>query len=82
MIDNNIIYSIIVFSFFLLLKMIFKKVIIPFFKKIATKTKTTFDDQLIDTIKQPLEFLILLTGILFAKNILQLETNIDIPKHS
>jgi MscS family membrane protein len=57
--------------------MIFGKAIIPFFKKIATKTKTTFDDHLIDTIKQPLEFLILLTGILFAKNILQLETNID-----
>ncbi len=77
MIENKLIYAIVVFSTFLFLRVIFRKVIVSFLGKITAKTKTDFDDKLLEAIKKPIEFIIVIVGLIVAKDILNLESNIN-----
>ena len=74
---NNIIYASIVFLAFLLLRVVFRKIIVLMLNKFTSKTKTTFDDNLVEAIKKPIDFLIVIVGLIIAKDILQLDNSID-----
>jgi MscS family membrane protein len=78
MIDNNLIYAVIVLSTFLFLRVIFRKVIVTFLKKLTSKTKTDFDDNLLDSIKKPIDFIIIIIGVSFAKDLINIDSSIDI----
>ncbi len=74
---NNLILALIVFSVFLFLKVLFRKVVFSILRKITSKTKTEFDDKLLDNIQKPIEFLIVIVGLIVAKNILNLDGQIN-----
>ena len=64
---NNIIYAVVVFSTFLFLRVIFRKVIVAFLSRLTSKTKTDFDDKLLVAIKRPIDFIIVVIGLIIAK---------------
>jgi MscS family membrane protein len=65
--------AIFIFSLFFSLRKFITRIILKALRKIATKTHTTLDDKLIETIEVPLHFIFTLTGIYFAKQSLKLE---------
>ncbi len=74
---NNVVYAILVFSIFLFLRVIFGKIVVSFLKKITAKTKTNFDDSLVEVIQKPIEFIIVIVGLIVVKNILAFDNAID-----
>lgn len=74
---DNLIYAVVVFSTFLFLRVVFRKVIVAFLGKLTSKTKTDFDDKLLDAIKKPIDFIIVIIGLIIAKDILGLDNSID-----
>ena len=62
----------IVFILFLLFRSLFARIVISFAKKLAKKTETTTDDQLIGALEAPIKFLFILFGLSFAVHILSL----------
>ncbi len=74
---NNLIYAGIIFLTFLFLRVIFRKVIVTFLSKLTSKTKTDFDDKLLEAIKKPIDFLIVIIGLIIAKDILSLDSSVD-----
>jgi len=77
-IENNLIYAVIVFSTFLFLRVIFRKVIFKILEKFTAKTKNDLDNNLLAAIAKPIDMLFIVVGLIFAKNILQLNGNIEI----
>lgn len=77
MIDNNLIYAVIAFSTFLFLRVLFRKIVISFLTKLTVKTKTDFDDKLVEAIKKPIDFLIIIIGISIAKDFLSFSSSFD-----
>ena len=77
MIVDNLIYAVVVFLTFLFLRVFFRKVIVSFLSKLTAKTKTDFDDNLLDAIKAPIDLIIIVIGALVAKDILALDGNIN-----
>ncbi len=63
---------------FLLFRQIFSRIIVKYLKRMAAKTKTTLDDELIETIYPPLKFLISALGFYFAFIYLGLGKNYNI----
>ncbi|MDD3463037.1 MAG: mechanosensitive ion channel family protein [Sulfurospirillaceae bacterium] len=59
--------AIFIVSFSFLLKNIIAKIVLQGSRKIASKTKTTADDKIIDAIEEPLKMGIVLAGFYFAK---------------
>ena len=74
---DNLIYAIIIFLVFLFLRVVFRKVIVSFLLKLASKTKTEFNDSLLQSLKSPIELVIVIIGALLAKDILALDSGID-----
>ncbi len=62
----KILVSITILFIFLLFRQIFSKIIIKILKRLASKTKTAFDDEIIETTEPPLKFLIAVFGLYFA----------------
>ena len=63
---SKLLMALFIIFVFLLLRQIFSKIIIKYLKKIARRTKTSLDDELIDTIEPPLKFLIGVLGFYSA----------------
>ena len=69
-----------IFIMALIFSNIISKIIISILKKLTSKTKTKIDDQLLEIIKTPLKFSIILVGFYIAKewlNLSQLDTFLD-----
>jgi len=71
---DNYIYAILIFAFFQFFRVGFRKVVY----KLVKKTKTTVDDDILDTIKKPIDFLFIIIGVNFAKSVLDLNNDISI----
>lgn len=54
-----------IFFLFLFARKIFTLWVLSFFKKLAEKTKTDFDDKFLEAIKNPLRFLFVIAGVYF-----------------
>ncbi len=63
---GRLLVAIFVIFAFLLIKQLFSKIIIKYLKKLSKKTKTTLDDELIETVEPPLKFIIGVLGFYFA----------------
>jgi MscS family membrane protein len=55
-----------IFLGFMLLRRLISKVFIAVFKRLVAKTKTTFDDEVLDSIEAPLALIPVILGIFFA----------------
>lgn len=69
-----------IFIMALIFSNIISKIIMSILKKLTSKTKTKMDDQLLEIIKTPLKFSIILVGFYIAKewlNLSQLDTFLD-----
>ncbi len=58
----NLIAAFFVLSLFLLLRKFFTSIVIGFFKKLASYTKTRYDDEVISALMAPISFAIILIG--------------------
>ena len=74
---TNIIYAISILLFFLFLRFFGKKMIFKKLKQFTSNTETNLDDNLLAVISRPVEILIVILGLIFAKNFLQLNDNIE-----
>ncbi len=63
---GRVIVSLCILFAFLFFKQIFSKLIVKSMKRLAKKTKTSFDDELIETIEPPLKFFIAALGFYLA----------------
>jgi len=73
--DNTLlkwISSLAIFLLFMLLRKLLGKFVISILKTGAQKTRTDFDDKLIEMVETPLHFALILTGIYFAQTILSI----------
>ncbi len=61
-----------VFLFFLLLRTLFTRIVMSFARKLALRTQTTIDDELVNALEQPIKFLFLVIGFSLALNIVEL----------
>ncbi len=75
---GRMLVSISILFVFLLFKQIFSKIIIKILKRMAQKTKTTLDDELIATTEPPIRFLIGAFGFYFAFIYLNLGTTYNL----
>ncbi|MEG4800117.1 hypothetical protein QUB63_03445 [Microcoleus sp. ARI1-B5] len=66
----KIVLSVIVLTLTLALKQVFSEVIIRRIERLTSKTQTTFDDELVEIIKQPLNWLIVIGGLWIVQLIL------------
>jgi MscS family membrane protein len=66
--NNRYILALVVFLFFQLFRVFFRKIIL----KIVNKTKTTLDDEIIKLIHKPIEYIFILIGLNISLNILEL----------
>jgi len=60
---NNYIYATLVLVIFIILAKLFVKILEKIFLRLAKKTKTTVDDEIITAIQNPISILILLVGL-------------------
>lgn len=74
--DISIAISIFMLSF--LLRTIISKIVIKSLKTLSQKTKTDFDDQLVDVLEEPLKLSTVILGAYFAKEWLKLDAFDDI----
>lgn len=70
---DKYVYAIVIFIFFQLFRAVLRKIVYYFVKK----TSNTYDDAILEAIKVPVDYLFILIGAKFAKEVLQLNTNID-----
>ena len=66
----KIVLSVIVLTLTLAFKQVFSEVIIRRIERLTSKTQTTFDDELVAIIKQPLNWLIVIGGLWIVQLIL------------
>ncbi|BAY48744.1 MscS mechanosensitive ion channel [Scytonema sp. HK-05] len=66
----KIVIIVIVLTLTLALKQVFSEIIIRRIERLTSKTQTTFDDELIEIIKQPLNWLIVIGGLWIVQLIL------------
>ncbi len=72
---GKLLVALVIVFLFLLAKQLFSKIVIKYLKKVAKKTKTSFDDELIETLEAPLKFFIGILGAYFAFIYLNLGSN-------
>ena len=65
-----------VFVAFMLLRKLLSTIVIDFSKRLAKKTRTDFDDHIIDALQGPLRFLFIILGFLTAINLLPLDPQV------
>ena len=71
---NLYITSIFIFLFFQLFRVGLRKIVY----KLVSKTKTTVDDDILDTLKKPIDYLFVILGFNFAKSVLIIDDKINI----
>ena len=71
---DNYIYAILIFVFFQFFRVGLRKLAY----KIVKKTTSKYDDDILDVIKRPIDFLFIVIGINFAKAVLILADNVNI----
>jgi MscS family membrane protein len=71
---DKYIYAILIFTFFQFFRVGLRKIIY----KLVKKTKNTFDDDILDAIKKPIDFLFIIIGANFAKSVLNLDNEIGL----
>lgn len=69
---GKVIFALLVFFFFLLIRRLFSKVIINRLKALTRKTKNDLDDLVIDALEHPLRFIPVVIGVFFATEVLVL----------
>ena len=74
---NRILISLIIISFFIILRGLFSRFVITFAKKIAKRTDTDFDDKLIDALEDPIKLIPVILGLFFAINYIHLNDNYE-----
>ncbi len=67
---DQIIYAIVIFFFIQLLKYLIKKYVHKLFDNLANKTESTFDNEIFDILRKPIDVLFLVLGIKFAIDVL------------
>jgi len=70
---GDVLISLVIFLFFYVLRGAFCKVVLGTLRRWAQKTKTTFDDQIIDLLTGPVRLTFVVVGIFFALNTLDLK---------
>ncbi len=65
----KLLYASGVFLLFLLFRKLFSMLVVGFVKKIASKTKSNLDDNIIKIIHEPLKFLFIVIGLQFALDV-------------
>jgi len=63
---GRLLVALLIVFLFLLLKQLFGRIVINSLKLMAKKTKTMFDDELIETLEPPIKFFIGILGLYFA----------------
>ncbi len=63
---SRLLVTLLIVFIFLLVKQLFSKIILKYLKKLAKKTKASFDDELIETLESPVKFFIGVLGFYFA----------------
>ena len=71
---DNYIYALLIFTFFQFFRVGLRQLVY----KLVKKTKTTFDDDILDAIKKPIDILFIIVGANFAKSILNFDNEISI----
>jgi MscS family membrane protein len=71
---NSYVYAILIFVFFQFFRVVFKKII----SKLVKKTKTTFDDDIVEAVEKPIDFLFIIIGLNFAVAMLFLDDDINV----
>jgi len=71
---DNYIYALLIFTFFQFFRVGLRQLVY----KLVKKTKTTFDDDILDAIKKPIDVLFIIVGANFAKSILNFDNEISI----
>ncbi|GAA6617125.1 mechanosensitive ion channel family protein [Scytonema sp. NUACC26] len=66
----KIVFIVIVLTLTLALKQVFSEIIIRRIERLTSKTQTTFDDEMVEIIKQPLNWLIIIGGLWIVQLIL------------
>ena len=69
---DSYIYAISIFIFFQISRVIFRKITY----KMVNKTATAIDDEILESIKRPIDFLFVIIGAKFALTVLTLDTDI------
>lgn len=67
-------YAILIFVFFQFFRVVFKKNIY----KLIKKTNTTFDDEILEVLAKPIDFLFIIIGLNFAVSMLFLDDDINL----
>lgn len=66
------------FAVFLVVRRLFARFVISWFKRLASRTATELDDRTIDALDKPLRFVPIVFGFFFATEVLQLEGSFDL----
>lgn len=72
---DTYIYAIAIFVFFLIFRTIFRKTVINLLEKITSKTKNNIDSQVVNVIKEPIDFLFIVIGLKVSTDYLDLTNN-------
>lgn len=71
---DRYIYAILIFVFFQIFRVLLRKTAY----KIVKKTANRFDDDILDAVKRPVDFLFVIIGVYFAKTVLILSVDINV----
>jgi MscS family membrane protein len=69
---NKYVLAILIFIFFQFFRVVLRKIVY----RVVNKTKNTLDDDLLDALKRPVDFLFIVIGAIFAKSVLNLDNEI------
>mgnify|MGYP006137628729 CR=1 FL=1 len=70
---DSYVYAIVIFIFFQFSRVIFRKIVY----KIIKKTTTTIDDEILEAVEKPIDFLFIIMGLNFAVSVLFLDDDIN-----
>ena len=71
---DSYIYAILIFLFFQVFRVLFRKIAY----KLVQKTSNSYDDEILDSIKRPVDFLFIIIGINLAKSVLVLSEELNL----
>jgi len=74
---GKIIFALLVFFFFLLIRRLFSRFIVNRLKALARKTENDFDDLVVDALEHPLRFIPIVIGVFLATEVLMLNESLQ-----
>ncbi len=74
---GKIIFAILIFFFFLLIRRLFSRFIVNRLKALALKTENDFDDLVVDALEHPLRFIPIVIGVFLATEVLILNESLQ-----